>query len=191
MMRRIGEVVTILSLLFIAAVVLFGGMYLDIQSTGSLPAWAGDIFTAFSGGILALLGTLFASRISRQFEKRRLEHDQAVKFVQPYREFLIDLYNLLSRKVYAQTTENEFLAGKIKITSQEVDNVLKRLPPLATNYLVQEREFQDCVENTILDGIALLQLKVDDQFLKEFEEWSNDSRNVIRQLNDYENQTYE
>lgn len=191
MFRRIGEGVTILLLLFIAGSVLFGGMYLGVQSTGKLPDWAGDIFTAFSGGILALLGTLFASRVSRQFEKRRLEHEQAVTFVQPYREFLIALYNLLSRKVYAQTTENEFLAEKIKITSQEVESVLKKLPPLATNYLVQKREFQESIENTILDGVTLLQSKVDDQFLNEFEQWSNDSRDVIKQLNEYENQTYQ
>ena len=72
-----------------------------------------------------------------------------------------------------------------------MDNVLKKLPPLATNYLVQKREFQEGVENIILDGITLLQSKVDDQFLVEFERWSNDSRDVIKQLNEYENLTYQ
>jgi len=191
MIRKIGEGVTILSLLFIAGSVLFGGMYLGIQSTGKLPDWAGSIFTAFSGGILALLGTLFASRVNRQLEKRRLEHEQAARFAQPYREFLIALYNLLSRKVYAQTTKSDFLAEKIKVTSQEVDIVLKKLPPLATNYLDQKRGFQERVEKNILAGVKLLQVSVDDQFLDDFDQWAKVSREIIKQLNEYENQSYQ
>lgn len=191
MLRRIGEAVTVLSLLFIAGTVLFGGMYLGIQSTGTLPSWAGNIFTAFAGGILALLGTMFAAYINRQLERRKLEHEQAAKFAQPYREFLIALYSLLSRKVYAQTAANNFLAEKIKVSPEEVNRVLKLLPPLASNYLIQKREFQLEVESSILDGITLLESKVDRQFLDEFERWSKNSRAVIQELNEYENQVFQ
>jgi len=190
MLRRVGEAVTIVSLLFIAGSVLFGGMYLGIQTTGALPDWAGDIFTAFSGGILALLGTLLASTVNRQFEKRKLEHEQAVLFVKPYRDFLIELYNLLSRKVYAETTDNSYLAEKILISQQEIKEILKKIPPLATNFLVGRREFQEQIEVTILNGVTLLRSEVDKQFLQEFNKWSTSSRTIIKQLNDYENQAY-
>ena len=191
MLRRLGEAITILSLLFIAGSVLFGGMYLGVRSTGKLPDWAGNIFTAFSGGILALLGTMFASYINRHLERRKLEHEQAVRFVQPYREFLIALYNLLSRKVYAETNTNKYLSNRIQITDEEVKGVLKQLPPLASYYLVQKREFQSAVEKSILDGLKLLESTVDDNFKKAFDKWSDDSRKVIQELNEYENQPYQ
>ena len=98
---------------------------------------------------------------------------------------------MLSRKVYAHTTENNFLADKIRLSPQEVDSVLKNLPPLATNYLIQKREFQIDVEDSILNGIALLEAKVDDQFLEEFKSWSQNSREIIKHLNEYENQSYQ
>ena len=191
MLRRLGEAITILSLLFIAGSVLIGGMYLGIQSTGKLPDWAGNIFTAFSGGILALLGTMFASYINRQLERRKLEHEQAARFVQPYREFLIALYNLLSRKVYAETNANQYLSNRIQVSEEDVNGVLKKLPPLASSYLVQKRKFQSAVEESIEDGLMLLESAVDDNFKKAFEEWSVNSRKVIQELNKYENQSYQ
>ncbi len=190
MTRRLGEAITIFSLIFIAASVLFGGMYLGVKATGTLPAWAGNIFTAFAGGILALLGTLFASQINRQLERRRLEHEQAARLVQPYRDFMIELYNLLSRKVYAHKTQNQLLAGKIEVQDEEVNAALRHLPPLASTYLVQKQEFQDQVEDLITDGMVLLQSKVNAQYLQAFEHWSENARAVIKQLNEYENEPY-
>lgn len=191
MRRNFGEAVTIISLLLIASLVLFGGLYLGISVTGEWPTWAGNVFAAFAGGILALLGTMFAARVSRQLEYRRLEHEQSARLVQPYRQFLISLYHLLSRKVYAQATENKSIAAMMNISPEDVQSLLHNLPPLASSYLVQNQEFQDEVELSILDGIELLQASVDNNFLDRYSAWSENSRELIKELNEYENQAYQ
>jgi hypothetical protein len=191
MVRRITEAITILSLVIIAGAVLFGGAYFSIQqSGGQWPAWIGNILTAFSGGILALLGTLFASRVNREMEKRRIEREQAAIYIRPYREFLIELYQLLSRKVYSKDENNDFLSKKLQLTTKEIDDCLKKMPPLAKAYLVYDQKFQEDVEKAVKDGVKLLESDVDDMFRKIFETWSISSREIIKKLNELESRSY-
>lgn len=186
LLRGVGKVITIVSLTIIALSAVGLGLYFGITSTPNMPTWIGDILTTLAGGMLAMLGSYFALSMNQRNKRRAVDLKQRSYQVKPYRSYLTHLYYMLSRKVYANTTDNHDLGKRIDLSPDEITRFTRSMPPLGFMYLVRDKRLSEGVQTTIEDGLQLLNAKVNDSFFHELRNWSDRAKDIIEKLDQYE-----
>src|SRR5262245_47391511 len=108
------------------------------------PRWIGNMLASFTGGVLTLLGGYFASLFGKRVEREKIERQQRLKQTEPYRNYLIFLKSLLTRRTLYETYSdiNSTLADEIKITNEDRRKAVLEMPPIGNLSLIYDDDLQ-------------------------------------------------